>query len=144
MFRKITRKYILSSWSPKIPTWRFVLERIARALFDRLETIPWFAISVKVLSVQLASSPPTQANAILMKFSILRITCTIVSAKNANSLLKRIKVAITWPANAAINFVMSVEISGLVFTTTIMMQMVDLSSMETNLTSRIVIVTVAV
>jgi len=66
-------------------------EGVIRSIGDN----KWFAMFVKVLSVQLASSPPTQANVILMKFNILRITCTIVSAKNASLLLKRIKGAIT-------------------------------------------------
>ena len=144
MFRKNTKKSIPSLWFPKTLTWRSVLEKNVKVLFGQSETIPWSAKSAKDHSAQIASWPHTKENAILMKSSSLRTTCTIVNVRNASLLLKKTKVATTWLANAAISSAMSVEINGQASTTTITMPMDALSSTEMNLTMTIATATVDV
>lgn len=110
--KRNTIKSISSTLPQRIPTWGSVLKISAKASLGRSRTLSWSATTARKSSAVAAYSEFTGANAKARKWSSFRVTCTIGSARNASSSLRKIRAATIWPASAATNSATSAGRSG--------------------------------
>jgi len=105
--RRTTERYISSTKRPTIPTKSCVPSKTAKESLPSLLMESWSVIRVSLSSAPSVCWQNTKDCATSNKWSSFRTTFTTASANNANSWLRRIKAAITWPVDVVISSAMS-------------------------------------